>query len=104
MRKKYDSQLPFDDAIPPKGLSEEEFYDKFGKCFVLNGKFSEVKPVPVLGDKHTPMVEVHKFYKFWNDFKSWRDFSQYDEHSADKIENAGDRYERRHMEKENKKL
>jgi DnaJ family protein C protein 2 len=50
------------------------------------------------------MVEVHKFYKFWNDFKSWRDFSQYDEHSADKIENAGDRYERRHMEKENKKL
>ena len=103
-KKKYDSSIPFDDKIPPKDLGEEEFYEKYGRCFVLNGKFSEISPIPVLGNKHTPMNEVHKFYNFWDSFKSWRVFSQYDEFSPDDIENAYDRYEKRYMEKENKKL
>ena len=38
------------------------------------------------------MNEVHKFYNFWDSFKSWRVFSQYDEFSPDDIENAYDRW------------
>ena len=47
------------------------------------------------------MDQVHKFYRFWDNFKTWREFSQYNEYDP---EEAGDRYERRWMEKENKKL
>ena len=47
-----------------------------------------------------PLANVKKFYKFWDNFVTWREFSQYDEY--DTIE-AQDRYERRYMENENKK-
>lgn len=43
---------------------------------------------------------VYKFYKYWDSFESWRDFSQFDEYD---VREAQDRYERRYMEKENKK-
>lgn len=55
-RKKYDSSLPFDEKIPDKeDVTDENFYDLFGKCFQNNSRFSEVKPVPNLGDASTPM-------------------------------------------------
>jgi DnaJ family protein C protein 2 len=38
------------------------------------------KPTPNLGDLNTPLVEVKKFYKYWDNFDSWREFSQYDEY------------------------
>ena len=41
------------------------------------------------------------FYKYWNNFETWREFSQYDEYN---LEEAGDRYEKRYMEQENKKI
>ena len=44
---------------------------------------------------------VFKFYKYWDYFDSWRDFSQFDEYD---VREAQDRYERRYMEKENKKI
>lgn len=43
--------------------------------------------------------ETKKFFRFWDSFDSWRVFSQYDEYDTTE---AGDRYERRYMEKENK--
>ena len=43
---------------------------------------------------------MNKFYKFWDFFESWRDFSQFDEYDPTE---ATDRYERRYMEKENRK-
>jgi DnaJ family protein C protein 2 len=63
--------------------------------------WAKKKPVPNLGDDKTPIAEVKKFYKFWDNFQSWREFSQYDEYVLDE---AQDRYERRYMDKENKKL
>jgi len=41
----------------------------------LNGKFAKVKPVPDIGDENTPIAEVYKFYKYWDQFKTWREFS-----------------------------
>jgi DnaJ family protein C protein 2 len=40
-------------------------------------------------------------YKYWDNFESWREFAQYDQ---SKPEEAQDRYERRYMENENKKI
>lgn len=59
------------------------------------------KPVPLIGNSETPIAEVRAFYKYWNEFETWREFAQYDEHKPDEAE---DRYERRWMENENKKI
>lgn len=63
--------------------------------------WSTKKPTPNIGDDKTSMDEVRKFYKFWGSFNTWREFSQYDEYDPTE---AQDRYERRYMEGENRKL
>ena len=98
-RKKHDSTLPFDDEIPDltkDKVNESNFYEIFGKCFSANSRFSTIKPVPELGDKSTSIEDVKKFYKFWDNFKTWRDFCQYDEYNLD---DAQERAEKRWMEK-----
>ena len=57
--------------------------------------------MPGLGNLNSEMKDVNKFYKYWDNFESWREFSQYDEYDPTE---AQDRYERRYMEQENKKL
>lgn len=95
-RRKYDSSLPFDEKIPEEGTWDDEtFYDIFTKCFTLNSRWSKKQPTPNFGTIHMPLPNVKKFYKFWDDFNSWREFSQYDEFDTDE---AQDRYERRYME------
>lgn len=101
-KKKYDSTLPFNDSIPKQeDISDETFYDLFDEVFKRNARFAKKKPVPNIGNPETPLAEVNKFYKYWDNFDTWREFSQYDEYN---LEEAGDRYERRYMEQENKKL
>jgi len=103
-RKRYDSSLPFNDTIPREedivDISEEAYYELFEPVFRRNALFARKKPVPNLGDPTTPLEQVLKFYKYWDNFDTWRDFSQYDEYD---VREAADRYERRYMEKENKK-
>ena len=103
-RKRYDSSLPFNDVIPGEAdiidIPEQAFYDLFESVFRRNALFAKKKPVPNLGDSTSPMDHVYKFYKYWDNFESWRDFSQYDEYDP---REAQDRYERRYMEKENKR-
>lgn len=103
-RKRYDSSLPFDDSIPSEAshdITPETFYDIFEPVFRRNAMFAKKKPVPTIGDKDMPIDLVNKFYKYWDNFESWRDFSQFDEYD---VREAQDRYERRYMEKENKKI
>jgi len=65
-----------------------------------NSIWSKKKPIPKIGDMNTPMDKVKKFYKFWSNFQTWRDFSIDGEHN---VEDASCRYEKRAMLKENKK-
>ncbi len=75
-RRKYDSSLPFDERIPEKGSwTSETFFEVFGKSFNHNSMWSKKKPCPSFGDATTPLNEVKAFYKFWDNFESWREFS-----------------------------
>jgi DnaJ family protein C protein 2 len=105
-RRAYDSQFDFDEAVPGKEETKvasangaAAFCELYRPVFELNARFAEAKPVPNFGDENTPMSEVHAFYSYWVKFDSWRDFSATNmEHNP---ADAGDRYEKRWMQKEN---
>ncbi|CAM9185323.1 unnamed protein product [Chrysoparadoxa australica] len=101
-RRAYDSSLDFDDSIPGAEQGKgDDFYDIYGPVFHRNERFAVIVPVPRLGDKDTPINEVRKFYEYWLNFESWRDFTlQAAEHNLD---DAEDRQHKRWMTKENEK-
>mmetsp|Transcript_1249 Transcript_1249/g.2266 ORF Transcript_1249/g.2266 Transcript_1249/m.2266 type:complete len:627 (+) Transcript_1249:140-2020(+) len=129
-RKAYDSTVDFDDSIPsPADVKDDsDFYRMFGQCFERNLRFAaendpdqnqaaaarkkrakrgkakdkkKSSDPPSLGDDNTEIGDVHEFYDYWIHFESWRDFtlaaSKITDHDTDM---AGDRYEKRWMEKE----
>lgn len=101
---KYDSTFKFDDDIPSSEVvlkGEKDFFRTFGPVFLKNSIWSVRKPVPKLGDMATDLKKVKKFYNFWFSFATWRDFETEGEHNLDEAEN---RWEKRQMLKENKKL
>lgn len=55
--------------------------------------------MPQLGNENSSIEDVNKFYNFWYDFDSWREYSYLDEEEKEKGEN---REERRWMEKQNR--
>ena len=55
-----------------------------------------------IGDVNTPIEEVNRFYEYWTNFESWRDFTGIGaEHNPDE---AQDRYQKRMYQQENEKL
>lgn len=99
-RRSYDSIDPdFDDTLPSSSDLKKDFYATFGPQFDLNSRWSEKKTVPKLGDNDTPREQVEKFYTFWYDFDSWREYSYLDEEEKEK---GQDREERRWIEKQNR--
>jgi DnaJ family protein C protein 2 len=111
-KMKYDSTLPFDNSIPTKEqcVEDEAYFKLFGDAFRRNSIWSKKKPFkdtdgemtcPPLGNNDTPADEVTNFYKFWTNYESWRCFDHFAKNSHEMIKQAGDRYERRELEKEN---
>jgi len=102
-RRAYDSTNEFDDTIP-SGDHEEgfDFYATYGPVFRANARFAEKLPVPDLGDADSSERSVEAFYAYWVRFESWRDFDL--ETQTNEIHEEMDRYEKRHMKKENAKL
>lgn len=98
-RRAYDSQFNFDESFPTKLKANQDFFEVFGKIFESNARFSEIKPVPKLGDADADDTDVLHFYEFWGDFHSWRDFSAKCEH---KVKEADSRDEKRWMMQKNK--
>ncbi|KAM8709810.1 hypothetical protein ACLKA7_016590 [Drosophila subpalustris] len=99
-RRSYDSVDPeFDDAFPTQTDIESNYFNSFNKYFNLNARWSEKAEVPPFGEVDAKREEVERFYNFWYDFKSWREFSYLDEEDKEK---GQDRDERRWIEKENK--
>jgi len=100
-RRQFDSIDFFNDSMPKEYTDKEpdHFYRLFGGIFARQAKFSSSRPVPQLGDAETPLEDVQKFYAFWGGFKSWRDFTLLAEHD---VMEAGDREERRWMQRKNK--
>lgn len=98
-RRQYDSTLDFDEDIPDEVEKGSTFYKTFAPVFARNSRFS-TRPAPELGDEKTDINKVHKFYDFWANFDSWRDFSMHDEYNLDEAEF---REERRWMERQNQR-
>ncbi|KAH8295659.1 hypothetical protein KR018_002164 [Drosophila ironensis] len=99
-RRSFDSVDPeFDDSLPTQSDIDSDYFGVFNKYFTLNGRWSERAQVPAFGEVDAKREEVERFYNFWYDFKSWREFSYLDEEDKEK---GQDRDERRWIEKENK--
>ncbi|KAF4673424.1 DnaJ (Hsp40), sub C, member 2 [Perkinsus chesapeaki] len=100
-RKQYDSSLPFDETVPTELEEDEDFFEVFGPVFDANARWSNRRPVPSLGNDTTDLNKVKRFYHFWMNFDSWRDFSQHDEYD---VADASCREERRWVERQNQRI
>ena len=100
-RRGFDSVDYINDDLPTAFRKGKNFYRTFAAPFLRQAKFSELPNVPRLGDEETPYEEVAAFYRFWQNLRSWRDFGLLTEH--DQAE-AGDREERRWMQRQNKNV
>lgn len=100
-RRSWDSVDPeFDDDVPSVSANNKSnFFKVFTPVLERNARWSLRKHVPGLGKPDDTRQKVDRFYGFWYDFESWREFSYLDEEEKEK---GQDREERRWIEKQNK--
>jgi DnaJ homolog subfamily C member 2 len=99
-RRQFDS---VDDGanIEPPSKKESQgtaFFKRWHPVFEAEGRFSNKKPVPKLGDDKSTKADVEAFYNFWYNFDSWRSFEYLDEDVPDDNES---RDQKRHIERKN---
>ncbi|OUM53839.1 hypothetical protein BVG19_g3160 [[Candida] boidinii] len=97
-KKQFDSVDEEADVLPPSTKSTYDFIEAWGPVFASEARFSTKKPVPSLGTMESTKEEVENFYKFWNNFDSWRTFEWLDEDVPDDTSN---RDHKRYIEKKN---
>ncbi|KAF1959693.1 zuotin [Byssothecium circinans] len=99
-RRQFDSVDEAADVEPPskKETQKGNFYKLWGKVFEAEGRFSNNRPVPKLGNEKSTKEDVENFYNFWYNFDSWRTFEYLDEDVPDDNEN---RDQKRHVERKN---
>ncbi|CBY13801.1 unnamed protein product [Oikopleura dioica] len=102
-RRAFDSVDPkFNNSIPKENDPnlKTNFYGIFAPVFERNARWAlQRSKVVSIGQDDDDRKTVDRFYNYWYDFKSWRDFHWEDEEDP---EQAQDRYERRAIEKFNR--
>ena len=89
-RRAFDSIDPeFDNSIP-KGDQKDltkNFFQIFEPVFERNARWAiNRSKVLKIGDKDTSRDAVERFYNYWYDFKSWRDYSWEDEEDPEQAQ------------------
>ena len=103
-RRFYDSHdNSIDDTIPSEAHAQTgDFFRTFTAVFDINSRWSSDPDVPSLGTEEDSYEYALKFYDFWRNFKSWREFDAGEEGFDTEI--AECREEKRWMERQNKKI
>ncbi|VDO01417.1 unnamed protein product [Rodentolepis nana] len=96
----YDSVDPFLPNIEiTKEDIEKDFFGILHNFIMEKSRWSKHQPVPFLGHRQSPMEQVNRFYDFWENYDTTKDFSFLDEEDLEKAE---DRDHRRYLDRLNK--
>ncbi|KAJ2159636.1 Zuotin [Coemansia sp. RSA 552] len=100
-RRQWDSVDPEVPTDTPTGKEKGDFYEIYAPVFEREARFSNITPVPTLGDDSAPREDIETFYEFWYAFDSWRSFEYLDK---DDVEGGGNRDDKRYIEGKNRKM